>query len=183
MSAYTCRLFEKYKNEVVPVLVNEAPHKNKMAVPRLEKIVVNMGVGKVLENKDRLEAAAKDLAVITGQKPVLTKARVSVSGFKLRKGELIGCKVTLRRKVMYDFLDKLTSIVIPRQRDFRGYSRKAFDKSGNYNMGLAEQSLFPEIAIDNVKFVQGMDITMVIKSPSVDLSYKMLKALGFPFKD
>lgn len=177
------RLFEKYKNEVVPMLINEVPHKNKMAVPRLEKIVVNMGVGKVIENKDRLEAAAKDLAVITGQKPVLTKARVSVSGFKLRKGELIGCKVTLRRDIMYTFLDKLTSIVIPRQRDFRGYSKKAFDKSGNYNMGIAEQSLFPEIAIDNVKFVQGMDVTMVIKSPSVELSYKMLKALGFPFKD
>jgi len=177
------RLFEKYKNEVVPMLISEAPHKNKMAVPRLEKIVVNMGVGKVIENKDRLEAAAKDLAIITGQKPVLTKARVSVSGFKLRKGELIGCKVTLRRDMMYTFLDKLTSIVIPRQRDFRGYSRKAFDKSGNYNMGVSEQSLFPEIAIDNVKFVQGMDVTMVIKSPSVELSYKMLKALGFPFKD
>ncbi|MBI5778706.1 MAG: 50S ribosomal protein L5 [Planctomycetes bacterium] len=177
------RLFEKYKNEVVPMLINEVPHKNKMAVPRLEKIVVNMGVGKVIEEKDRLEAVAKDLAIITGQKPVLTKARVSVSGFKLRKGELIGCKVTLRRDMMYTFLDKLTSIVIPRQRDFRGYSKKAFDKSGNYNMGVSEQSLFPEIAIDNVKFVQGMDITMVIKSPSVELSYKMLKAMGFPFKD
>ena len=183
MSKTTSRLFEKYKSEVVPMLINEAPNKNKMAVPRLEKIVVNMGVGKVLEEKDRLEAVAKDLALITGQKPVLTKARIDVSAFKLRAGVLIGCKVTLRRNKMYDFLDKLNSVVIPRQRDFRGYSRKAFDKSGNYNMGLAEQSLFPEIVIDNVKFVQGMNITMVIKSPSVDLSYKMLKALGFPFKD
>jgi|SRR3989339_987556 len=183
MSKTTSRLFEKYKSEVVPMLINEVPHKNKLAVPRLEKIVVNMGVGKVLEEKDRLEAVAKDLALITGQKPVLTKARIDVSAFKLRAGVLIGCKVTLRRNKMYDFLDKLNSVVIPRQRDFRGYSRKAFDKSGNYNMGLAEQSLFPEIVIDNVKFVQGMNITMVIKSPSVDLSYKMLKALGFPFKD
>jgi large subunit ribosomal protein L5 len=183
MSAYTSRLMEKYKSEVVPVLINEVPHKNKMAVPRLEKIVVNMGVGKVLEDKDRLEAAAKDLASIAGQKALLTKARVDVAAYKLRKGVLIGCKVTLRHKRMYDFLDKLINIVIPRQRDFRGYSRKSFDNSGNYNMGLAEQSLFPEIAIDNVKFVQGMDVTMVIKSPSVDLSYKMLKALGFPFKD
>ncbi|MEK7309865.1 MAG: 50S ribosomal protein L5 [Planctomycetota bacterium] len=183
MSKSISRLFEKYKNEVVPLLINEAPHKNKMAVPRLEKIVVNMGVGKVIEEKDRLEAVAKDLALITGQKPVLTKARVDVAAFKLRAGVLIGCKVTLRRKMMYDFLDKLTSIVIPRQRDFRGYSRKSFDQSGNYNMGLAEQSLFPEVVIDNVKFVQGMDITMVIKSPSVELSYKMLKAMGFPFKD
>ncbi len=183
MSKNTSRLFEQYKNELVPILINEVPHKNKMAVPRLEKIVVNMGVGKVIEEKDRLLAVAKDLALITGQKPILTKARVDVAAFKLRAGALIGCKVTLRRNMMYDFLDKLISIVIPRQRDFRGYSRKGFDDTGNYNMGLSEQSLFPEIVIDNVKFVQGMNITMVIKSPSVDLSYKMLKALGFPFKD
>lgn len=177
------RLMEKYQKEVVPLLAQASPHQNKLAVPRIQKIVVSMGVGKVTENKDRLEAVAKDLALIAGQKPVLTKAKQSISGFHLRKGELIGCKVTLRQTRMYSFLDKLISIVIPRQKDFRGYSRKAFDGSGNYNMGLSEQSLFPEISIDNVKFVQGMDVTIVIKSPSVELSYKLLKALGFPFKD
>ncbi|MFH1230231.1 MAG: 50S ribosomal protein L5 [Planctomycetota bacterium] len=177
------RLLEKYRQEVVPLLIKESLHQNRFAVPKLEKIVVNMGVGKVIETKDRLEAAAKDLAIITGQKPILTKAKQSVSGFKLRKGELIGCKVTLRKEMMYNFLDKLISIVIPKQKDFRGYSKKSFDQAGNYNLGLSEQVLFPEIVIDNVKFVQGMDITMVINSSSVELSYKMLKALGFPFKD
>lgn len=174
---------EKYQKEIVPLLIKESPGQNRNAVPKIEKVVVSMGVGKVTENKDRLEAVAKDLALITGQKPVLTKAKQSVSGFKLRKGELIGAKVTLRQSRMYDFLDKLISIVIPRQKDFRGYSRKSFDQKGNYNMGLSEQSLFPEINIDNIKFVQGMDITVVIRTSSVELSYKLLKAFGFPFKD
>jgi len=177
------RLMEKYQKEIVPLLIKESPGQNRNAVPKIEKVVVSMGVGKVTENKDRLEAVAKDLALITGQKPVLTKAKQSVSGFKLRKGELIGAKVTLRQSRMYDFLDKLISIVIPRQKDFRGYSRKSFDQKGNYNMGLSEQSLFPEINIDNIKFVQGMDITVVIRTSSVELSYKLLKAFGFPFKD
>jgi large subunit ribosomal protein L5 len=177
------RLLEKYQKEIVPMLLTEVPHQNRFAVPKLEKIVVSMGVGKVTENKDRLEAAGNDLAIITGQKPILTKARQSVAGFKLRKNELIGCKVTLRKQMMYYFLDKLISIVIPRQRDFRGYSKKSFDQGGNYNLGIPEQSLFPEINIDNVKFVQGMDITLVIKSPSIELSHKMLKLMGFPFRD
>lgn len=177
------RLLEKYQKEVVPELIKESPHQNRMAVPRLEKIVVSMGIGKAIEEKDRREVVVKDLALITGQKPIMTRARQSVSGFKLRKGEFIGCKVTLRRQRMYYFLDKLISIVIPRQRDFRGYSRRAFDQQGNYNLGFSEQALFPEISIDNVKYVQGMDVTLVINSPSVELSYKMLKALGFPFRD
>ncbi|MDI6732922.1 MAG: 50S ribosomal protein L5 [Planctomycetota bacterium] len=177
------RLLEKYQKEVLPLLIKEVPHQNRMAVPKLEKIVVSMGVGKVTEEKERLESVAKDLSLITGQKPILTRARQSVAGFKLRKGELIGCKVTLRRHRMYCFLDKLIGIVIPRQRDFRGYPRKSFDQQGNYNLGVTEQSLFPEISIDHIKYVQGMDITLVLKSPSVELSYKMLKALGFPFRD
>ena len=177
------RLFERYKNEVLPALREQLKLGNKLSAPRLEKVVVSMGVGKAVENKDRIEAAVKDLALITGQRPVVTKARVSVSGFKLRKGEPIGCKVTLRKKMMYEFLDRLINIVMPRQRDFRGVPRKAFDKNGNYNMGINEQTVFPEISIDAVQFVQGMDVTIVINSPSVEASYLLLKSLGMPFSD
>jgi large subunit ribosomal protein L5 len=174
---------ERYKNEAVPALKEQLKFRNKMAVPRIEKIVVNMGVGKAVENKDRIEAAMKDLALVTGQRPIATKARQSVSGFKLRQGEIIGCKVTLRKKMMFEFLDRLINIVLPRQRDFRGLPRKAFDKGGNYNLGINEQTVFPEISIDAVQFVQGMDITIVINSPSVEASYQLLKSLGMPFKD
>jgi large subunit ribosomal protein L5 len=176
------RLFEKYKKEAVPALKEKLNLKNVMAVPRLEKIVVNAGVGKAIENKDRIEAAVKDIAAITGQKPVVTRARQSISGFKLRQGEKIGCKVTLRGKVMYEFLDKLISVVIPRLRDFRGLDPKSFDTQGNFNMGIGEQSVFPEISIDQVQFVQGMDITMVISNGSKKASHELLKALGMPFR-
>jgi large subunit ribosomal protein L5 len=177
------RLLDRYKSEVIPLLQEKLNYTNKMAVPRLEKIVVNMGVGKATENKDRIEAAAKDMSIITGQKPVVTKARQSVANFKLRQGEAIGCKVTLRHKMMYEFLDRLINIVIPRQRDFRGLSRKSFDAKGNYNMGITEQTVFPEISIDSVQFPQGMDITIVIKNRSVEASYLLLKSLGMPFRD
>ena len=176
------RLFEKYKKEAVPALKEKLNLKNVMAVPRLEKIVVNAGVGKAIENKDRIEAAVKDIAAITGQKPVVTRARQSISGFKLRQGEKIGCKVTLRGRVMYEFLDKLISIVIPRLRDFRGLDPKSFDMQGNFNMGISEQSVFPEISIDQVQFVQGMDITIVIANGDKKSSYELLKLFGMPFR-
>ncbi|MFA5794123.1 MAG: 50S ribosomal protein L5 [Candidatus Brocadiia bacterium] len=177
------RLMDRYKNEIVPALKEQLKCGNSLAVPKIEKIVVSMGLGKAVENKDRVEAAVKDMSIITGQKPVVTKARISVANFKLRKGESIGCKVTLRHKMMYEFLDRLISIVLPRQRDFRGIPKKSFDKFGNYNMGISEQTVFPEITLDNVQFPQGMDITIVIKSPSVEASYLLLKALGMPFRD
>lgn len=177
------RLLEKYRQEIVPELQKRLNLSNKMAVPRLEKIVVNAGIGKATENKDRIEAAAKDIAAITGQKPIVTLARQSVSGFKLRQGEKIGCKVTLRKKMMYVFLDKLINIVIPRLRDFRGFDRKSFDGQGNFTLGISEQAIFPEIKIDQVQFPQGMDITLVISNGSKNSSYELLKLFGMPFRN
>jgi large subunit ribosomal protein L5 len=176
------RLLEKYRSEVVPELKKSLGTQNVLALPRLDKIVVSMGVGKALENKNFLDSAAKDLATITGQKPAVTRARKSVAGFKLRKGQEIGLKVTLRGKRMYEFLDRLVSIVIPRIRDFRGLSPKAFDAAGNYNMGISEQVVFPEINIDKVEFVQGMNVTIGVKSRGRDESFELLKRLGFPFR-
>lgn len=176
------RLLEKYRKEIIPALQEKLNIKNKLALPRLEKIVVNAGVGKATENKDRIEAAVKDMAAITGQKPVVTLAKQSVSGFKLRQGEKIGCKVTLRRVRMYEFLDRLVNIVIPRLRDFRGLNQRSFDESGNFNMGIGEQAVFPEINIDQVQFVQGVDITLVIANGDKKSSYELLKAFGMPFR-
>lgn len=176
------RLLEKYRSEVVPELKKSLGTQNVLALPRLDKIVVSMGVGKALENKNFLDAAARDLATITGQKPMVTRARKSVAGFKLRKGQEIGLKVTLRGRRMYEFLDRLVSIVIPRIRDFRGLSPKAFDAAGNYNLGISEQVVFPEINIDKVEFVQGMNVTIGVKSRGRDESFELLKRLGFPFR-
>ena len=177
------RLREKYQKEITLELQKKLNLGNKMAVPRLEKIVVSMGVGKATENKDLIPAAVKDLAQITGQHPLTTRAKKSVAGFKLRKDQAIGCKVTLRGARMYEFLDRLINVVIPRFRDFRGLNKKAFDGSGNYNMGIEEQVVFPEINIDNVKFNQGMDIAIVIKSKSDEDSYELLKSFGMPFRN
>ena len=176
------RLLEKYKSEIVPHLLKEHNYKNVMVVPRIEKVVVSMGVGKTLENKNRLEAAVRDLAAITGQKPVVTKARNSVAGFKLRKGQEIGCKVTLRGKIMYEFLDRLINLAIPRIRDFRGLPRTAFDKKGNYNFGISEQVVFPEISIDKLEFVQGMNITMCISAKKKEDTLGLLERIGIPFR-
>jgi large subunit ribosomal protein L5 len=176
------RLLEKYRSDVVPELKKSLGTQNVLALPRLDKVVVSMGVGKALENKNFLDAAAKDLATITGQKPMVTRARKSVAGFKLRKGQEIGLKVTLRGKRMYEFLDRLVSIVIPRIRDFRGLSPKAFDSAGNYNLGISEQVVFPEINIDKVEFVQGMNVTIGVRSRGRDESFELLKRLGFPFR-
>jgi large subunit ribosomal protein L5 len=176
------RLQERYQNEVVPALKKTLGTENVHALPRLDKIVVSMGVGKALENKNALDAAAKDLGTITGQKPMVCRARKSVAGFKLRKGQQIGLKVTLRGKRAYEFLDRLISIVIPRIRDFRGLSPKAFDEAGNYNLGISEQIVFPEINIDKMEFVQGMNITIGVKSRKKDHSFELLKELGVPFR-
>ena len=176
------RLLEKYRTEIVPDLKKALGRDNPLALPRLEKIVVSMGVGKALENKNRLDAAAKDLAAITGQKPMMCPARKSVAGFKLRKGQPIGLKVTLRGERAYEFLDRLVSIVIPRIRDFRGLSPKAFDQAGNYNLGVSEQVIFPEIAIDKMEFVQGMNITLGIRARKRGDSLELLKRLGLPFR-
>jgi large subunit ribosomal protein L5 len=176
------RLMDKYRSEVVPALMERFGIQNRMAVPRIDKVVVNMGVGKATENKKFLDDAARDLGVITGQKPKITTARGSVSGFRLREGNPIGCMVTLRGRRMYEFLDRLISIVIPRIRDFRGVSPRAFDGRGNYSMGLAEQIVFPEIDIDSVEQAQGMNITITIKNGTDEMSFELLKGLGMPFR-
>ena len=152
-----------------------------MMVPRLQKIVINMGVGRAVENKNRIDAAVKDLTAITGQKPLIRKARVAVSGFRLRQGYQVGVAVTLRGSRMWEFLDRLVTLAIPRIRDFRGLPTK-FDGRGNYTMGLSEQSAFPEIQLDKVEFVQGMDITFVTSAPTDKEGFALLKQLGMPFK-
>jgi large subunit ribosomal protein L5 len=176
------RLLDKYRDEVVPKMMERFSYKNVLQVPRLEKITVSMGVGKAIENAKRLDAARKDLALVTGQMPVITKAKKSVSGFRLLKGMSIGCKVTLRRARMYEFFDRLISLVIPRIRDFRGFPAKAFDGRGNYSLGLSEQVVFPEINIDNVEFVQGMNVTMTIRGSSNEEALALLESFGFPFR-
>ncbi len=176
------RLLEKYKKEVVLQLINKFNYKNKLSLPKIQKIVVNMGVGRAVDNKKLIEEATKHLTIVTGQKPLVTVAKKAIAGFKLRKGQAIGCKVTLRGKRMFEFLDRLISIVLPRIRDFRGISPRAFDGRGNYTLGLTEQIVFPEITIESVEFVQGMDITIVISGNSNEQSCELLKLLGMPFR-
>ncbi len=176
------RLLEKYKIEILPQLMKKFSQKNKLSVAKIQKIVVNMGVGKAVDNKKLVEEASGHLSVITGQKPLITKAKKAISSFKLRKGIPIGCKVTLRGKRMYEFLDRLISIVLPRIRDFRGLSPKAFDGRGNYTLGLTEQIVFPEISIEAVETIQGMDVTFVISGNSNDQSRELLKLIGMPFR-
>ena len=176
------RLEEKYKNEVVPSLMEKHNYKTIMLVPKIEKIVVNMGVRDAVANSKMLELAVKDLAAITGLKPVETTAKKSIASFKVREGHKIGCKVTLRGEKMYNFLDKLISITLPRVRDFRGISNKAFDGRGNYTLGLTEQLIFPEIEYDSVVKVRGMDIVFVTTAKTNDEAYDLLKGFGMPFK-
>ena len=176
------RLQDMYKDKVVPELMQKFGYANRMAVPRLEKIVVNMGVGKATENKKRLEDAVRDLATITGQKPLVTLARKSVSAFKLRQGNAIGCKVTLRGKRMYEFLDRLITLAIPRVKDFRGLNPSAFDGRGNYNMGLVEQTVFPEIDPTTVTTTQGMNINFQTSAKTDEEARELLTMLGMPFK-
>ena len=176
------RLKEKYLNEIVPSLQNKYNYKSIMEVPKLEKIVINIGVGDATGNSKLLEAACADLELISGQKPVVTKAKKSIAGFKLREGQAIGCKVTLRGENMYNFLDKLISISLPRVRDFRGVSPKAFDGRGNYTLGIKEQLIFNEIEYDNVVKVRGMDIVLVTTAESNEEAYDLLNELGIPFR-
>jgi large subunit ribosomal protein L5 len=181
--APTPRLFEKYVQSVRPKLREQFSIKNDLATPRLTKIVVNMGVGKARDNKNLLDAAMVDMATVTGQKPKLTRAKTSVSGFRLRQGMPIGCMVTLRGKRMYEFLDRLVSVAIPRIKDFRGLSRKSFDGRGNYSMGLSEQTVFPEVDVDKLQSIQGMDITMCTTAGEDAKAEALLEALGMPFRD
>ena len=178
---YTPRLKQRFREELVPVLQQELGLANVMQVPRLDKIVVNMGIGDAVKDGRLLDAAVEDLTTITGQKPVITKARKSIAGFKLREGMPIGAKVTLRGDRMWEFYDRLVSLALPRIRDFRGMSPRSFDGHGNYTMGVTEQLIFPEIDYDKVAEVRGMDITIVTTATTDDEARSLLAALGFPF--
>ena len=180
--APTPRLQTKYFDEILPQLKEQIGRSNVMSLPRLKKIVVNMGVGSAITEKKHLEESVESLSLITGQKPLITLARLSVAGFKLREGQAIGCKVTLRRQRMYEFLDRLISIALPRVRDFRGVSDKAFDGHGNYSLGLTAQLVFPELNPDKFLRVQGMNITMVTNVDSNDEARELLRAFGMPFR-
>jgi large subunit ribosomal protein L5 len=177
------RLKEKYIKEIIPKLMKDGKYKNIMQVPELKKICVNMGVGIATQNIKELDSAAEDIAVITGQKPVITKARKSIAGFKVREGNPIGCMVTLRGDMMYEFLDRLLNIAIPRVRDFRGLSKKSFDGFGNYTMGIKDQLIFPEIDYDKVLSAKGMNITITTSSPNNDDVLELLTEFGFPFRN
>src|SRR3954466_6697473 len=177
------RLQERYQKEIVPALAKKLGRANPFSLPRLKKIVVNMGVGKALQDKNRMEQAAENLTQITGQRAQVTKSKVAISGFRLREGNEIGCRVTLRGRRMYEFLDRLISIALPRIRDFRGVNPKSFDGHGNYSMGLAEQLVFPEIDPDKVTFVQGMDVTFVTSTKSDDEARELLRGFGMPFRE
>ena len=176
------RLYEKYKSEVVPALKEKHNYTNVHQIPRLEKIVVNMGVSASLE-KNAIEDAAKDLMMITGRKAAISKSRHSIANFKLRENIPIGCRVTLRKDVMYEFFDRLVATALPRIRDFRGLSPRKFDGRGNYTFGVAEQTIFPEIELDKIKRTQGMDITIVTSAPDDAAALELLKMMGFPFAE
>jgi len=180
----TPRLLEKYRNEIIPKMMQVFNLRNKLAVPRVEKVVVNMGVGEGLQDIKLLEKAMEELALITGQKPILRRAKKAIANFKIRQGSPIGCKVTLRRTMMYEFMDRLLNVALPRIRDFRGVSTDSFDKAGNYTLGLTEQNIFPEIEYDRITRTQGMDVTIVIKNAkSKEQAKELLRLFGMPFKE
>ena len=179
---YVNRLQKKYKEEVRPALVKEFGYSTIMMAPRLEKIVINMGVGDATQNSKALDDAVNDLTIIAGQHPVVTKAKKSIATFKVREGQAIGCKVPLRGQRMYEFLDKLVSIALPRVRDFRGISKNAFDGHGNYTLGVKEQLIFPEIDYDKVAKIRGMDIVFVTTAKSDKEAFALLDKMGFPFR-
>lgn len=178
---YVARLQQKYIDEVAPALFKKYGYASVMQVPALEKVVINIGVGEATSNSKMLEDAAQELALITGQKPVITKAKKSIASFKLREGQPIGCKVTLRGTRMYEFLDKLFTIALPRVRDFRGVSKNAFDGRGDYTLGVKEQLIFPEIDYDKVSKIRGMDIVIVTTATKDEEAYSLLEMLGMPF--
>ncbi|VYU15929.1 50S ribosomal protein L5 [Clostridium tertium] len=177
----TTRLQEKYQKEVIPAMIEKFGYKNIMEVPKLEKIVINMGVGEAKDNQKILEAAVNDLSIIAGQKPILTRAKKSVANFKIRENMALGCKVTLRKAKMYEFADKLMAIALPRVRDFRGVSSKSFDGRGNYSLGVKEQLIFPEIEYDKIDKVRGMDIIFVTTANTDEEARELLRFLGMPF--
>jgi large subunit ribosomal protein L5 len=177
------RLYEKYKKETVPELEKEFDISNMMAVPRLEKIIINVGVGEAIQNAKVLDLAKAELSLITGQMPVVSRAKKSISAFKLRKGQAIACYVTLRGRRMYEFFDRLVNIVLPRVRDFRGVSPKAFDGRGNYTLGVKDQLVFPEIDYTKVEKSRGMNITVVTSARTNEEAFALLKKLGMPFRE
>jgi large subunit ribosomal protein L5 len=176
------RLKDLYRTEIVPAMMQEFGYRNVMETPRLQKIVVNVGLGEALQNVKALDAAARDVSIITGQKPIVTRAKKSVASFRLREGNPIGIKVTLRGNRMYDFLDRLCNIALPRQRDFRGISADAFDGRGNYTLGLQEQLVWPEIDYDTIDKVRGMEITVVTTAQTDEEGRRLLQLLGMPFQ-
>ncbi|OIO37852.1 MAG: 50S ribosomal protein L5 [Candidatus Omnitrophica bacterium CG1_02_46_14] len=182
MASKTANLQEVYTQKIIPQLVKKFGYKNALQAPRIQKIVVNMGVGKGAEDIKIVEAAQAELSMITGQHAVITRAKKAISNFKIRENSPVGCKVTLRKKVMYEFLERLLRVALPRIRDFRGISPRGFDQAGNYTFGLQEQNIFPEIETDRVTRAQGMDITFVIRSRSKAESYELLSLLGMPFR-
>lgn len=176
------RLLERYRNEVVPALMERFGYKNVMEVPKIEKVVINVGLGEALQNAKAIENMSRDLALITGQRPVVTRARKSIAAFKLRKGAPIGLKVTLRGKRMYDFLDRLFNVALPRVRDFRGVSPDSFDGRGNYTLGIREHIIFPEVNYDEVDRVRGMEVTIVTTAETDEEARELLRLLGMPFR-
>lgn len=176
------RLYTQYKEEIAPKLKEEFGYDNVMAIPKLQKIVINVGAGEAINDAKYLDTVVENIGAITGQQPVKTKAKKSVSNFKLREGTPIGCKVTLRKKVMYEFLDRLINLALPRTRDFQGVPNKSFDGRGNYTMGIKEHTIFPEIDVDNTNRVHGMDITFVTNAETDEEAFALLKHFGMPFK-
>lgn len=176
------RLYEKYTNEVIPQMMKDFEYKSIMEVPKVEKVIVNIGVGDAIQNAKLMDEAVEELTAITGQAPVITKAKKSIANFKLREGMPIGCKVTLRKEKMYDFLDKLFNVSLPRVRDFRGVSDASFDGRGNYTLGVKEQIIFPEIDFDKVNRSRGMDVVIVTTAKTNEESKALLEAMGMPFK-
>ena len=183
MSEYEPRLRNKYKDEIVPQLMKDFSFTNVMQVPKLERIVVNMGLGEAVQNAKLVESAAEELKAITGRKPVVTRAKKSIASFKLREGMPIGVMVTLRGEQMYDFLDRLISLALPRTRDFKGISPKAFDGRGNYTLGIREQIVFPEINYDKIDRIKGMNVTLVTTAETDEQGRALLKSLGMPFRN
>ena len=175
-------LKEQYKQEIAPKMVEHFQYKNIMQVPRLEKVVINIGVGEATQNPKALDGAVNDLTIISGQKPVITKARKSIAGFKLREGMAIGCKVTLRGERMYDFVERLINVVLPRVRDFRGVSPQAFDGRGNYSLGIKEQTIFPEIDFDKIDKIRGMEVVIVTTAKTDEEARELLRSMGMPFR-
>ena len=178
---YVPRLKTDYEQRIIPAMTEKFGYKNAMAVPRLDKIVVNMGVGEATQDKKKVDIAANEMQLIAGQKPVVTKAKTSIAQFKLREGMPIGCKVTLRRAKMYEFLDRLVTVALPRVRDFRGLNDKSFDGRGNYAMGLKEQIIFPEISYDQIDSVRGMDVIITTTARTDDEARELLRLFNFPF--